>query len=100
MQRQREMDRHNAVMRGIHADMDAIQQQHLANQNAAFDRSVQRSHEMAMGVDTYQRTDGTTVEVDVSVDRVFQHTADPSMIVGATTTADVPFGWTELKKLL
>ena len=99
LQRQREMDRHNAVMSGIRADMDNIQQQMINSSNAAFDRSVRKNHEMVMGVNTYERTNGTTFEADVRYDRVFQRDNDPSMLMGASNTADVPIGWTELHKL-
>ena len=53
-----------------------------------------------MGVNTYTRTDGTTVEADVRYDRVFQHENDPNLLLGAPNTADVPFNWTELERLL
>ena len=52
-----------------------------------------------MGVNTYTRTDGTNIEADVRFDRVFQRENDPTQLIGAPNTADVPFGWTELEKL-
>lgn len=75
--------------------------QRVAADNAAFDRQVRMNHEAIMGVNTYQRTDGSTVEVSVSADRVFQSTNDPSTVVGVSGSGPdvVPFGWTELTKL-
>ncbi len=75
--------------------------QRVAADNAAFDRQVQMNHEAIMGVNTYQRTDGTNVEVSTRADRVFQSTNDPSTVVGVEGAGptNVPFGWTELTKL-
>ena len=96
---QREMDRHNSIMRGIRADMDNITQQRIASQNQAFDNSARKSHEMIMGVNTYTGADGRRIEADVSIDRVFQHQNDPSIIIGASSTADIPPNFTELEKM-
>lgn len=99
-QRQQEMDRHNAYMSGIRRDMDNIQQQMINSSNEHFDRSVRQSHEMVMGVNTYERTDGTNFEADVRYDRVFQRDNDPSLLVGTSSdSVEAPIGWTELHRL-
>lgn len=75
--------------------------QRVAADNAAFDKQVQMNHEAVMGVNTYQRTDGTNIEVSTMADRVFQNTNDPSTVIGVEGggPVNVPFGWTELEKL-
>ena len=76
-------------------------QDRIASDNAAFDNSVRKQHEAIMGVNTYEKTDGSTVEFSVAADRVFQNTNDPSITVGIEGAGPgyVPFGWTELNKL-
>ena len=96
---QRSFDRRSAIMQDLNDHRDAIFQQRIAADNAAFDRRSRLQHEAIMGVDTYIRTDGTTVEADTRFDRVFQRDNDPTLLLGAPMTADVPFGWTELEKL-
>ena len=75
--------------------------QRVAADNAAFDRQVRMNHEAIMGVNTYQRTDGTNVEVSTMADRVFQSTNNPASVIGVEGAGptNVPFGWTELEKL-
>ncbi len=96
---QRSFDRRSAIMRDLSDHRDAMFQQRLAADNAAFDRRSRLQHEAIMGVNTYTRTDGTEVEADVRFDRVFQRENDPTQLIGAPVTADVPFGWTELEKM-
>lgn len=96
---QASFERSQAAIRSLNDTRDSIMQQRIASDNARFDRSVRRNHEMIMGVNTYTRTDGVNIEVPVTADRVFQNTNDPSQIVGASAAADVPYGWTELHKL-
>ena len=96
---QRSFDRRNAIMQDLNNHRDNLFQQRMAADNAAFDRRSRLQHEAIMGVNTYTRTDGTTVEADVRFDRVFQRDHDPTQLIGAPNTADVPFGWTELEKL-
>lgn len=84
------------------SDMNYQMTEHRMNvDNAAFERSVRGTHEAVMGVNTYQRTDGSTVEASVMYDHVYQRTNDPMTTVGIQGAApdNVPFGWTELNKL-
>ena len=98
---QQSFDRSFNAMRSV-SDMGFEMTQHrMAVDNAAFDRQVRHNHEAVMGVNTYQRTDGSTVEASVMNDRVFQRTGDPTTVAGVSGAGPdiVPFGWTELKKL-
>ncbi len=96
---QRSFDRRSEIMRDLNEHRDNLFQQRIAADNAAFDRRSRLQHESIMGVNTYTRTDGTNIEADVRFDRVFQRENDPTQLIGAPNTADVPFGWTELEKL-
>jgi len=96
---QRSFDRRSEIMRDLNEHRDTVFQQRLAADNAAFDRRSRLQHESIMGVNTYTRTDGTTVEADIRYDRVFQREHDPSLLAGAPNTAEIPFGWTELDRL-
>ena len=94
-------DRSFNAMKSV-SDMNFDMTQHrVAADNAAFDRQARRNHESVMGVNTYQRTDGTNVEISVGADRVFQSSNDPSTVIGISGAGPdtVPFGWTELEKL-
>ena len=53
-----------------------------------------------MGVDTYDRDDGTTVEYSTMADRVFENNLDSTQHLGTHNYYDdfVPDGWHELKK--
>lgn len=98
---QQSFDRSFNAMKSV-SDMSFEMTQHrMAVDNTAFDRQVRRNHEAIMGVNTYQRADGSTIEASVMNDRVFQMTADPMTVVGVEGVGPdtVPFGWTELKKL-
>ncbi|MBR0386098.1 MAG: hypothetical protein IJI05_06105, partial [Erysipelotrichaceae bacterium] len=67
----------------------------------SMDDRIQRwRHESMMGVDTYDRTDGTTVEFDNRADRVFENNLDSNQQFGTHNYFDdyVPDGWHELKK--
>lgn len=96
---QASFDRRSQIMKETADYRDQLFQQRLASDNAAFDRRVRQNHEMIMGVNTFMGTDGRPVEADVRYDRVFQKDNDPTQLLGAGITADVPFGWTELDQL-
>ncbi len=98
---QQSFDRSFNAMKSVSDMSFDMTQQRIAADNARFDRSVQMNHEAIMGVNTYQRTDGTNVEFSVGADRVFQKTNDPSTVVGISGEGPdiVPSGWTELTKL-
>lgn len=97
---QRSFDRRSEIMRDLNEHRENLFQQQVAADNAAFDRRSRLQHEAIMGVNTYARTDGTNVEADVRYDRVFQHENNTDLLLGAPNTADVPFGFTELERLL
>ena len=96
---QRSHDRRRDIMNSLNEHRDRVSQQMYDARNADFDRRSRLQHETIMGVNSYDRTDGRRVEIDVSVDRVFQHIYDPDRLVGAGVTADVTFDWTELQRL-
>lgn len=67
----------------------------------SYDERIQRMrHESIMGVETYQRGDGTTYEYDNSADRVFENNLDNTSHFGTRNYLDdyVPEGWHEMKK--
>ena len=69
--------------------------------NETYDERIQRMrHESIMGVETYQRGDGTTYEYDNSADRVFENNLDNTSHFGTRNYLDdyVPDGWHEMKK--
>ncbi len=64
------------------------------------DRIQRKRHESIMGVDTYDRNDGTTVEYSTMADRVFESNLDSTTHFGTHNYFDsyVPEGWHELPK--
>ena len=64
------------------------------------DRIQRMRHESIMGVETYQRNDGSTVEYSNNADRVFENNLDPLTHFGTSHYYDdfVPEGWHEIKK--
>ena len=96
---QASFERQNQIMKSTSDFQDQMFRQRMAADNDAFDRRTRQQHEMIMGVNTFAGADGTTVEADVRYDRVFQNDGNPTQLIGAGFTADVPFGWTELDKL-
>ena len=64
------------------------------------DRIARWRHESMMGVNTYDREDGTSVEFSTQADRVFEQDLDPLTHVGTEHYYDdyVPDGWTELDR--
>ena len=98
----------------IHQDLDNFHNslnQQMAQNDMRFqtgpsygessDDRIQRwRHESMMGVDTYERNDGTTVEYSNYADRVFENNLDSTSHFGTHHYYDdyVPEGWHELKK--
>ena len=93
------------------AAMDAFHNNlHSMNQTPSFtgtgsgeslDDKVQRwRHESMMGVNTYDREDGTTYEHTIQDDRVFEHNLDSNTHFGTHDYYDdyVPDHWTELNR--
>ena len=71
------------------------------NNGESYDDRIQRMrHESIMGVNTYERGDGTTYEYDNSADRVFENNLDNTSHFGTRNYLDdyVPEGWHEMKK--
>ena len=64
------------------------------------DRLQRMRHESIMGVETYERNDGSTVEYSNMADRVFENNLDSTTHFGTHHYFDdyVPEGWHELKK--
>ena len=84
---------------------DKITKSSLANtemQNPeSSDDYIQRlRHESIMGVETYERNDGSTVEYSNYADRVFENNLDSTQHFGTHHYFDdyVPEGWHEMKK--
>ena len=112
-------DRVEAQRNALSADLDAfragLNQQMAANDawrdqmfsptpssfnpSESVDDRIQRMrHESIMGVNTYDREDGTTYEHTIMNDRVFENNLDSSMHFGTENWLgdNIPDGWTEL----
>jgi hypothetical protein len=66
-----------------------------------LDDRVQRlRHESMMGVNTYEREDGTTYEYSTQADRVFENNINQNLHFGTENYHDdyVPDMWTELNR--
>lgn len=119
-QQQRGWAMSDALSKQISADLDSFHQG-IHQQAQAYDRAhgldftgggsgfgsggeslddrIQRGrHEAMMGVDTYERDDGTTVEHTTRDDRLFENNLTPTEHFGTEHYYDdyVPDGWTEL----
>jgi hypothetical protein len=69
----------------------------------SLDDRIQRlRHESMMGVNTYEREDGSTYEFSTQADRAFENDYDPRVHVGTEGYYDdwVPDGWTEGQRKL
>lgn len=64
------------------------------------DRIQRMRHESIMGVETYERNDGSTVEYSNMADRVFENNLDNTVHFGTHHYYDdyIPEGWHEMKK--
>ena len=94
----------------IHAQAQAYDNAHMnfgnsgsgfggsADEESLDDRIQRRRHEAMMGVDTYEREDGTTVEHTTMDNRVFENNLDSRERFGTEHYYDdyVPDGWSEL----
>mgnify|MGYP007069903450 CR=1 FL=1 len=95
----RNMDEWRAGQTQMREQLDA----RLTPSNTQFETSddrIQRwRHEAMMGVETYDRGDGTTVEFDNNAERVFENNLDSTSHFGTHNYFDnyVPDGWHELK---
>lgn len=115
-QQQQQFAAMDRLTQSIHQDLDSFHNNLFAQmqQNDArihtgpqyaggesLDDKIQRMrHESMMGVDTYDRDDGTTVEYSTMADRVFENNLDSTQHFGTHNYYDdfVPDGWHELKK--
>ena len=107
-----DMDRFRAGLAANSASMDAFHNQmHSMNSSSgsygtsyggeSLDDKVQRwRHESMMGVNTYERGDGSTYEHSIQADRVFENNLDSNTHFGTQNYYDdyVPDGWTELNR--
>ncbi|MBR0461870.1 MAG: hypothetical protein IJJ00_04040 [Erysipelotrichaceae bacterium] len=96
----RDLDQWRAGQAQMRQQMDA----RFAPSNTGFesnDDRIQRwRHESMMGVETYERDDGSTVEFTNRADRVFENNLTSTSHFGTEHYYDdyVPDGWHELKK--
>ena len=108
----RDLDQFRANQAASAASMDAFRA-NLSSMNQSsydsggygsgesLDDKVQRwRHESMMGVNTYERDDGTTYEHTIQDDRVFEHNLDSNTHFGTHNYYDdyVPDHWTELNR--
>ena len=106
-----DMDRFWQGLAENSAAMDAFHNSmHSMNQSPSYggfssgeslDDKVQRwRHESMMGVNTYEREDGSTYEHTIQDDRVFENNLDSNTHFGTQNYFDdyVPDGWTELNR--
>ena len=105
MDRIRDMVSHD--MDRFHADMDKQRQESNSRITSSItdgenldDRIQRKRHETMMDVETYERSDGTTVEYDSRADRVFENDLDQRVHFGTEHYHGdyVPDGWHEMKK--
>ena len=96
----RDLDQWRAGQTQMRQQMDA----RFTPSNSGFESSddrIQRwRHESMMGVETYERDDGSTVEFTNRADRVFENNLTSTSHFGTEHYYDdyVPDGWHELKK--
>jgi hypothetical protein len=106
-----DMDRFRQGLAETSAAMDAFHNSlHSMNQSPSYggfssgeslDDKVQRwRHESMMGVNTYERDDGSTYEHTIQDDRVFENNLDSNTHFGTQNYFGdyVPDGWTELNR--
>ena len=88
----------------LNAQMQSNDQRFNLGQNSmgeSMDDRIQRMrHESIMGVETYERNDGSTVEFSGYADRVFENNLDSTSHFGTHHYYDdyIPEGWHEMKK--
>ncbi|MBQ9153078.1 MAG: hypothetical protein IJ130_04630 [Solobacterium sp.] len=70
------------------------------NPETPDDRIQRWRYESMMGVNTYEREDGSTYEHSIQADRVFENNLDSNTHIGTENNFDdyVPDGWTELNR--
>lgn len=94
----RDMDAFRANMRQQTAASDARFNLGGSSAESLDDRIQRMRHESMMGVETYERSDGTTVEFSNQAERVFENNLDNLSHFGTQNYHDdyVPDGWKEL----
>ena len=102
-----DLDNFRAGLAANSASMDAFRSSmHSANQpgfgsSESLDDKVQRwRHESMMGVNTYEREDGTTYEHTIQDDRVFEHQFDQNRHFGTQNYFgdQIPDNWYEMNR--
>ncbi len=102
----------DALGRSLSQDLDRFHHnlnQQMAQNDMRFspsygetsdDRIQRMRHESMMGVETYERQDGSTYEYSNMADRVFENNLDETTHFGTRNYYDdyVPEGWHEMKK--
>ena len=113
-QQQQQFASMDRITNMIHQDLDQFHNnlnQQMAQNDMRFnlgqnsgetmdDRIQRMRHESIMGVETYERSDGSTVEYSSYADRVFENNLDSTQHFGTHHYYDdyVPEGWHEMKK--
>ncbi len=98
-QMSRDMDQWRAGQTQMRQQADARFAPSYSGSESIDDRIQRLRHESIMGVETYDRNDGTTVEFDNRAERVFENNLDDITHFGTHNYFDsyVPEGWHELK---
>ena len=95
-----DMDEWRAGQAQLRAQSDARFTPSYTQGETTDDRIQHMRHESIMGVETYERNDGSTVEYSNYADRVFENNLDSTTHFGTHHYFDdyVPEGWHEMKK--
>ncbi len=96
----KDMDRFHADMDKMMKDSNSKSVSSIHDGESLDDRIQRGRHETMMDVETYDRSDGTTVEFDNRADRVFENNLDQNTHFGTEHYYSdyVPDGWHEMKK--
>lgn len=97
----RNLDSFRAGLNQSMNDFDSRINTNLNSNTESSDDYIQRlHHESIMGVNTYEREDGSTVEFSTRADRVFENNLDNTTHFGTEHYYDnfVPDGWNELNR--
>ena len=95
----RDLDQWRASQAQMRAQSDARFAPSSSQGESSDDRIQRWRHESMMGVETYERDDGTEVEFSNRAERVFENDLDTTARFGTHNYFDdyVPDGWHELK---
>ena len=97
----KDLDNFRAGLNQRMNDFDSRINTNLNSNTESSDDYIQRlRHEATMGVNTYEREDGSTVEFSTRADRVFENNLENTTHFGTEHYYDnfVPDGWNELNR--